>query len=42
MKSWLEENDITMYSTNNEEKPVAAERLIITITNKIYKYMTSI
>ena len=42
MKSWLEENDITMYSTNNEEKPVVAERLIITITNKIYKYMTSI
>ena len=31
-----------MYSTNNEEKSVIAERFIRTLKNKIYKYMTSI
>ena len=31
-----------MYSTNNEGKSVIAERFIITLKNKIYKYMTSI
>ena len=30
-----------MYSTNNEGKPVIAERLIRTLKNKIYKYMIS-
>ena len=25
MKSWLEENDIKLYSTHNEEKSVIAE-----------------
>ena len=42
MKPWLEKNDIEMHSTNNEEKSVTAERFIITLKNKIYKYMTSI
>ena len=42
MKSWLEKNDIEMYSTHNEEKSVVAERFIKTIKNKIYKYVTSI
>ena len=42
MKSWLKDNDITMYSTHNEEKSVVAERFIRTIKNKIYKYMTSV
>ena len=28
MKSWLENNDIEMYSTNNEVKSVIAERLL--------------
>ena len=42
MKSWLEKNDIEMYSTHNEGKSVVAERFIRTIKNKIYKYMTSI
>ena len=41
-KKWLQENDIVMYSTNNEGKSVVAERFIRTIKNKIYKYMTSI
>ena len=42
MKSWLEKNDIKMYSTHNEGKSVVAERFIRAIKNKIYKYMTSI
>ena len=40
MKSWLEKNDIEMYSTHNEEKSVVAEGFIRTLKNKIYKYMT--
>ena len=31
-----------MYSTQNEEKSVGAERFIKTLKNKILKYMTSI
>ena len=42
MKSWLEKNDVQMYSTHNEGKAVVAERFIRTIKNKIYKHMTSI
>ena len=42
MKSWLEKNDIEMYSTHNEGKSVFAERCFRTIKSKIYKYMTSI
>ena len=42
MKSWLQDNDIEMYSTHNEEKPDVAERFIRTLKNKIYKYMTSV
>ena len=42
MKSWLEKNDIKMYSTHNEGKFVVAEEFIRTIKNKIYKHMTSI
>ena len=41
-KKWLQDNDIVMYSTNNEGKSVIAERFIRTLKNKIYKYMTSI
>ena len=42
MKSWLEKNDIEMYSTHNEGNSVVAERIIREIKNKIYKYMTAI
>ena len=42
IKSWLEKNDIEMYSTHNEGKSVVAERLVRTLKTKIYKYMTSI
>ena len=41
-KKWLQQKDIVMYSTHNKEKSVVAERFIITLKNKIYKYMTSI
>ena len=40
-KKWLQDNDIVMYSTNNEGKSVTPERFIRTLKNKIYKYMTS-
>ena len=36
----LEDNDIKMYSTDNEEKSAVAEKLIRTLKNKSYKYMT--
>ena len=42
MKSWLQDNDIEMYPTNNEGKSVGAERFIQTLKNKTYTYMTSI
>ena len=42
MKSFLENDDIEMYSTYNEGKPVVAERFIITLKNKICKYLTSV
>ena len=42
MKSWLEKNALGMYSTDNEGKFVVPERFIITLKNKIYKYMTSL
>ena len=41
MKSWLEKNNIEMYSAHNEGKSVVAERFIRTLKNKIYKYTTS-
>ena len=37
MKSWLEKNDIAMYSTHNEGKSVVAERFI----RKIFKENTT-
>ena len=41
-KKWLKDNDIEMYSIQNEGKSVVAERFIRTLKNKIYKYMSSI
>ena len=41
-KKWLQDNDIIMYSTNNEGKAVVAERFIRTLKSEIYKYITSI
>ena len=42
VKLWLEKNDTEMHSTHNEEKSVLAKQFIITLKNKIYKYMTSV
>ena len=39
MKSWLQDNDIEMYSIHAEGKSVVAERSFRTLKNKIYKYM---
>ena len=36
-KKWLQDNDIVMYSTNNEGNSVVAERFIRTLKSKIYK-----
>ena len=41
-KKWLKDNDIEMYSIDNEGKSVIAERSIRTLKTKIYKYMTSV
>ena len=41
-KSFLQDDDIKMYSTYNERKYVVAERFVKTLKNKVYKYMTSI
>ena len=42
MKSWLEKNNIKIYSTRHEGKPVVAERFIKALKSRVYKYMTSI
>ena len=42
MKSFLQNNDIEIYSTRNEGKSVIAERFIRTLKSKICKYITLI
>ena len=42
MKSFLQNNDVEMYSTYNEGKSVIAERFIRTLKNRICKCMTSV
>ena len=39
VKSWLQDNDIEIYSTYNERKSIIAERFIRTLKNNIYKYL---
>ena len=39
IKSWLEKNDIEMYSTHSDEKSVITERFIRALKNQIYKYI---
>ena len=41
VKSWLEKNEIEMYSTHNEGKSVVVERFFRTLKNKIYKHINS-
>ena len=42
IKSFSQNNHAEMYLTQNERKPVLAERFIIILKNKIYKYITSV
>ena len=42
MKSWLQNNDMYMYSTHNEEKSLVAGSFTRTLMNKSYKYLTLI
>ena len=37
MQEWLDNNDISMYSTHNDDKSVIAERFIKTLKAKIHK-----
>ena len=41
MKSWLQDNDIEMYSKHNEGKSVFAERFITALRIKICKVYIS-
>ena len=41
-KKWSKDNDIEIYSTNNEGKSVVAERFIRRLKTRIYKHMTAI
>ena len=41
MNSWLQDNDIEIYSTDNEGKSFVAERFIRALKNKIHKDLTS-
>ena len=41
IKSWLQDSDIEMYSTHNEEKSVILGRFIRPLKNKIHRHMTS-
>ena len=41
-KKWLKDDDIEIYSTQNEEKSVVVERFIRTLKNKIYKHITAV
>ena len=41
MQKRLDDNDILMYSSHNEDKSVVAERFIRTLKGKIYKKMTA-
>ena len=41
MQEWLDNNDISIYSTHNEGQSVIPERFIKTLKAKIYKKMTT-
>ena len=40
-EKWLSDNNIVIYLTYNEGKPVVVERFIRTLNNKLYKHMTA-
>ena len=37
MEEWLDNNDVSMYSTHNEGKPTITDSFIKTLKGKIYK-----
>ena len=37
MQEWLDNNNILMYSTHNEDKSVIAEMFIKTLKSKVYE-----
>ena len=39
LKSWLQDNDVKMYSTYNQGKSVIVGRIVRTLNNKTYKYL---
>ena len=41
-KKILKDNNIEIYSTENEGKSIVAERFIKTLKNKIFKHMTAV
>ena len=41
-ETWLDDNDIKMYSIHNQRKSVVTERFIQTLKHKIYKHMTAV
>ena len=41
MKSWLEDNNIEIYSRSNEWNSVSPEIFIKTLESKVYKYMAA-
>ena len=41
MQEWLDNNNVLMYSTHNENKSVIAERFLKTLKAKIYKKVTA-
>ena len=42
MKSWLQNNNIEMYSAQNEGKVAIIGSFITALKNKIYKWITSV
>ena len=42
MKSWLERNNIDMYSIHSEGKSVVFERFIRNLKNRIFKHMAAV
>ena len=42
MKSWLQDDNLEMYSMHIEGKSIVAEIFIRTLSPKVYKYMISV
>ena len=42
MESWLQDNEIEVYSAHNDRNSAVNERIIRPLRNKIYKHTTAI